>query len=694
MAPVMSRVKMLSEVPMGSQSNDEVSFITAIYRSVQTLHCDWISPQDFKYAAETLRNRVSQEGLSFLTKTLPSMGKALDKALLALGPFEHANGFYAKDEDPETSQMREHPKLFGALFRRVLDHDGRVLSGPCEESIRHLRTLLYLFYKYDLPYDDTQIDAVLEAFIQTEAEIKEYNDKFEQALATFEALTGYSKDCGDCWKCGDSDPTAQSLGIVRFVGGYPTPFAVACGNAGFSVHHASVLSRARALLHRALKGLDLKNITPGHGPGAVSTGETLHHKYKLWHIPARLTEVYPLDEYFVASIQHWVDYCQTWDFFDGERPAKVCLVPKDSRGPRLISCEPAAMQWIQQGQRRALYDHVETQPLTRFNVFFTNQQPNQFGALLGSKTGAYATLDLKEASDRVTVGIVQLLFPADIVRCLMASRSLSTKLPDGQEIMLRKFAPMGSAVCFPILALTIWSLLSAGTTDQDIRDGILVYGDDVIVPAEYASTAVETLEAFGLRVNANKSCMSGRFRESCGVDAYNGVDVTPLRVKERMPSVNKTPYALSSWCDYAKALARRSYWDAYWLILKDLEKVFGPIPTACESQGLHVPVVANNMIKKRWNKNLQRFEYKVPMIKPTVVRRSLPGWLLLLRFFTEQAGSSYLDGSPTDPTVSRTGADAPILLETALAAVSQAQVELYTPRANGRDQFSISYVWR
>jgi hypothetical protein len=29
-----------------------------------------------------------------------------------------------------------------------------------------------------------------------------------------------------------------------------------------------------------------------------------------------------------------------------------------------------------------------------------------------------------------------------------------------------------------------------------------------------------------------QSCFSGKFRESCGVDAYDGVDVTPIKIKK------------------------------------------------------------------------------------------------------------------------------------------------------------------
>jgi hypothetical protein len=322
---------------------------------------------------------------------------------------------------------------------------------------------------------------------------------------------------------------------------------------------------SRILLSRLLDSFDPKDIVPRHGPGAVATKQQLWSKYLWTNVSAKITERYPLDEYFYACLGHVCDRYRDIAITDLDLPAKVILVPKDSRGPRLISCEPVDYQWIQQGLGRALVRHVESHWLTKHNVFFSNQQTNRFGALLGSLNGEYATLDLKEASDRITVSLVRLLFPEHISMYLLSCRSSSTVLPDGTVLPLQKFAPMGSALCFPIMALCIWAILTAplvSDTESDTREGIAVYGDDVIVPSHYVGDAIELLEAFGLKVNRAKSCIKGFFRESCGMDAFKGSDVTPTRLRTVWSS-SPSPESYTSWIAYANSFWDKKYYHTY-----------------------------------------------------------------------------------------------------------------------------------
>jgi hypothetical protein len=163
----------------------------------------------------------------------------------------------------------------------------------------------------------------------------------------------------------------------------------------------------------------------------------------------------------------------------------------------------------------------------------------------GACTGRYATLDLKEASDRVSLALVRRLFPRNWVEAFEACRSSGTVLPDGTYVPFDKFAPMGSALCFPVEALIFWSLAKAATVKDrdalkrlyrnrlrpDERGCLSVYGDDIICETSSYEQVVEVLEAVGLKVNTAKSYRSGPFRESCGHDYYLGGYVTPIRVK-------------------------------------------------------------------------------------------------------------------------------------------------------------------
>jgi len=136
---------------------------------------------------------------------------------------------------------------------------------------------------------------------------------------------------------------------------------------------------------------------------------------------------------------------------------------------------------------------------------------------------------------------------------------------------------MGSALCFPILALTVWAILSAAEDDADARKSILVYGDDVIVETAKAVHAIKWLEAFGLLVNRDKSCTSGFFRESCGMDAYKGICVTPVRIRTTW-AYRPSPNVYTSYISYANSYYKQHFYKTYECIVELLLKVYGEIP--------------------------------------------------------------------------------------------------------------------
>jgi hypothetical protein len=496
----------------------------------------------------------------------------------------------------------ELPLFCGEFFSRVLSPTGTVLPDACADSVRVLRQLLYLFYKYELPYLPELEQKVISQFEKTEDDISGLSDKFatlSQAVddSTFLPRRRYN-----------------------------------------STSQKDVTREARILLSRVFSGFDFTNIQPRHGPGVVATKQKLWGKYQFTNVSRRIASVYPVDAYFYASAGHVCDHLSELQTLgDRDFPAKVILVPKDSRGPRLISCEPVDFQWIQQGISRSLVRHVESLNLTRFNVFFTDQGPNQRGALLGSSTGRYATLDLNEASDRISLDVVRLLFPKHVYDILENVRSSSTVLPSGKELTLKKFAPMGSALCFPILALTVWAILTAAAPDADTRQGILVYGDDVIVPTAFAVNAMEQLESFGLKINRDKSCISGLFRESCGMDAFNGTIVTPVRFRTVWSS-SPSPESYVSWISYANSLYDKKYYRCYDYIVGMLYRLYGRVPD--DSLSLTCPSlreVPEYMRIRRWrtHQGLQKRQWLVPTLRVPTIRREIRGWEMLLRFFAE-----------------------------------------------------------
>jgi len=597
----------------------------ALIRDVQTLRSNVYTTSELRRDLKTVTNRISSEGLGFLTKTLPRLGKHLDKVLAGIGLFDAATcGF--------PSRNGQIPILFGSLFRSVLSADGAVLPDANAACVQSLRDLLFVFYKLELPYDPKLELKVIQRFVKTEEEIKPYSDACDLLALRLEQEHAAYADAFD------------RHGYLPHTPGSPKVL-------GIPLHWAKTVRIARRLLSRVFSGFDPKDIYPCHGPGAVSTKEQLSGKYTWTNIPARITQVYPLDEFFYASLGHVCDRQQElMSLKDGESWAKVVLVPKDSRGPRLISCESLADQFIQQGLSRAVVRHVERHPLTRDSVRFTNQEPNRIAALAGSVAGKYSTIDLNEASDRVSLGLVRLLFPEPVLTSLVACRSLGTRLPDGEKLLLTKYAPMGSALCFPVLALTVWSLLVAGfkalNADRDAISSIYVYGDDVIVPTAYAEHAMITLEYFGLKINRDKSCTKGLFRESCGMDAFRGVPVTPVRIRTAWSSL-RCPESYVSWVSYANSFWDRKYYMAYELVIEKLFSLYGCIPSE-KDIGLTAPSLREvpepyRRPRSRSNLFLQKKEYLVWCVLPVSVSQEIDGWKMLLRYFAEACSTYELE---------------------------------------------------
>ena len=234
---------------------------------------------------------------------------------------------------------------------------------------------------------------------------------------------------------------------------------------------------------------------------------------------------------------------------DGPRPpgvfhrqAKLVMVPKTFLAYRSISMEPATLMWYQQGILSAfVYDlkHRERHPLRkRFRP--DDQSPNRDLAWEGSISGDFATIDLSAASDSVSWELVRRWFRGTCLYPFMvATRSRSVLLPGGETLQLRKYAPMGSALCFPVectvfAAITECAIRQAG--GDPYRSRYRVYGDDIVVETHYADAVMRRLEENGFTVNFRKSFFRRAdflFRESCGGEFLNGTDVAPIRISRR-----------------------------------------------------------------------------------------------------------------------------------------------------------------
>lgn len=249
---------------------------------------------------------------------------------------------------------------------------------------------------------------------------------------------------------------------------------------------------------------------------------------------------------------------------NSDRSARLRFVPKDITKSRSICMEPNTYMYFQQEVLRWLVAGFDCAPISAY-VNLRDQQNNRDAALHGSKYLCSDTLDLSSASDSVHIDLVRRTFPKAIWRYLLATRSGDVILPNGRDRMvMKKFAPMGSAVCFPVQCILFTAMciyaymavdrgrerLPGSLTKEQVRDfcnhrifpersvstpygGMyeppVVYGDDIIVDSRVTDVAISTLQRFGFDVNVSKSFAgSSSFRESCGIYCYEGQDVTPV----------------------------------------------------------------------------------------------------------------------------------------------------------------------
>lgn len=210
--------------------------------------------------------------------------------------------------------------------------------------------------------------------------------------------------------------------------------------------------------------------------------------------------------------------------------SRVEFAPKNAKTDRATCTEPALNGMFQLGVGEILADCLRT-----VGIDISDQTANQRAALLGSITGALATLDLTSASDTVALLLVQHLFPEDWFELFCRLRSAET-LVDGKLVRLQKISSMGNGFTFPLETMIFWAIAQAVVEIYAPKDlgKTLVYGDDIVVATPAAVPLMSVLRDLGFMPNYEKSFWEGPKRESCGKDYVLGTDIRPVFVKDRL----------------------------------------------------------------------------------------------------------------------------------------------------------------
>lgn len=170
-----------------------------------------------------------------------------------------------------------------------------------------------------------------------------------------------------------------------------------------------------------------------------------------------------------------------------------------------------------------------------------NQRLARMGSLFHDSSDAFCTIDLKSASNRVAKHLVRWAFPDDWSTLLFNVRSTDYREPPemgGELRAYEMYAGMGNGTTFTVQTILFAAACYAVGAWKDpskSRGEFSVYGDDIIVRKPIAAKLIAFLEFLGLVVNKEKSFITGPFRESCGADYYEGVNIRPTYVNGELP---------------------------------------------------------------------------------------------------------------------------------------------------------------
>jgi hypothetical protein len=221
---------------------------------------------------------------------------------------------------------------------------------------------------------------------------------------------------------------------------------------------------------------------------------------------------------------------------DGNR---LSFVPKTTVISRSIATEPTLNMWFQ----LAAGDKLNRLLLEQLGIDIPSQpELNSEMARIGSIDGSFATIDLESASDSLSSRMLEWALPKEIFRDLSKYRSPLCTLPDGTKVTLQMFSSMGNGFTFPLQTVIFASAVCSvyhllGLPVQKVRKQKLgnfgVFGDDIVCLADSARHVIRLLSLLGFRVNQNKSFTEGPFRESCGKDYFEGVNVRGVYLKDK-----------------------------------------------------------------------------------------------------------------------------------------------------------------
>lgn len=625
----------------------------------------------------TFSRRYTAEGLAFAARELGKL-RSVFLASLERGSWDSDGLMPVRFGRKRESIL---PRFLYLAFSSVFTDEGLLRYDYDVGAIDCVNCLTAVFTKIEGGHTPASEVAVINNFVQTERELALY-----ATVGWQQAMEGGSVFYNTVTNTYPSNGTYE-YEVLRS-----------------SVKFSRVMEEAALIVRSVLARSNPRNITPRSGSGASACGLPVHARFGSPRLVPKIDRIWHYEDFWSPGKSHLNSERQPWAEELDVPQAKVLLVPKDCRGPRLISCEPRETMWVQQGLMERLVRTMESHHLTKGKVNFSDQTVNRHLSCRASvkttlelllqkqKVGPHecsdiywskyralkglgreselhglnmCTLDLKDASDRVTMTLVKYLFPGNWAEALDACRSPETVLPTGATVRMHKHAPMGSAVCFPVMALCIWSIAEAvirltgyrvnnlyrskygfGQYEEweKVETQAFVYGDDIVAPGPLSGAITGALELAGLLVNQNKSYTHGPYRESCGGEYVLGMDVTPIRLRcmpeddavtklKTIAFVNNCSQKFSDLETQGLRDLVRSWYGA----IPEMDASFNSSEVSVDPRSMtgvfNVSDTRpdNRAVRSRWNSRLQRREYRILCCISEDTKYPTDNWSCLLR---------------------------------------------------------------
>jgi hypothetical protein len=372
----------------------------------------------------------------------------------------------------------------------------------------------------------------------------------------------------------------------------------------------------------------VKNPWGRHGPGAVAGREVGPEKWSFNKWPGLPSKLFSWRDGMDCEV-HAVER---------QDHARLCMVPKDYRGPRIICIEPKENQFGQQGLMDILYRLTHRCTLTKRSISFYETDESRRACY----DYRYATIDLKDASDTINLVLARYLLPRWVFKLVTRYRSREIITPTGL-IKSRCLATMGNATCFPLETLLFWSLsLGAMIVLRDsyptrsrkhLNLEMRVFGDDIIVPLWSCDYVARVLEAAGLLVNTSKTCSFSLVRESCGEWVFAGKENKIARFHSLDVADHRS---FMQWRDLYKDLGQAQL---------QLLALHDEIRSVVQDYINSVRKTFPKFFKRRWNPRYQRFEVYAPVFVQQGRLRELSDAAGLYAWHVHNDRTPYLKGA-------------------------------------------------